>query len=326
MERVGLLNTVGMLALRLLCPASSTAAALDVLTGHPGATHVVLLRGAAVQPAGDVVLADLAREAASEIVDALRSLPEGSICSYALENVDTSLSSYADEAERAAPGLGVDAIVWEEVQARTDEDATLSGSFVALLVLATLLAAIGLLLDSPVLIVGAMVIGPDFGPLAGLTVALVQRRWTLARQSFGALLLAFPVASLAALVLTALVRLIAGLPPAYAGEQRPLTSFVSRPDGYALLVALLAGVAGVVSLTSGKSAALVGVAVSVTTVPAAADIGVSAAAGRWGECAGAGAQLAINVVALIFAGAATLGARRALSGASNRRRVGRMSR
>lgn len=301
---------VPVLALRLICPATSTSAVLEVLRRHPAATHLVVLPGAAVEPTGDVVMADVAREAASEVLTELQALPDGSICAYTLETVDTTLSSYADEAEQAAPGLGVDAVVWEEVEARTQEEATLSASFVALLVLATLIAGVGILLDSPVLIVGAMVVGPEFGPLAGLTVALVQRRWALARRSVTALAVAFPVASLAALVMAAVIIALGEEPATYAGARRPLTEFISHPDGYSVLVALLAGVAGVVSLTSAKSAALVGVAVSVTTVPAAADIGVAAAAGRPAECAGAALQLGINLVAIVVAGVATLEVRR----------------
>lgn len=299
-----------VLALRLICPSASTDAVLDVLGSHRGATHLVVLRGAALQPAGDLVLADLAREAVSEVVSALQALPDGEQFAYSLDPVTTTVSVYADRAERAAPGLGVDAVVWEEVEARTNEESTLSVSFVLLLVLATLIAAVGVLVDSPVLIVGAMVVGPEFGPLAGLTVSLVQRRWSLARQSGLALVVAFPLASLAALLLTLTVRALGELPAAYAGQARPLTAFVSRPDGFALLVALIAGVAGVVALTSAKSAALVGVAVSVTTVPAAADVGVAAAAGRWSECGGAAAQLVVNLVAVSASGVLTLGVRR----------------
>ena len=296
-----------MLALRLIAPPELTPAMLEVLSDQPGATHVVLLAGAGVAPAGDVVLADLARESVTDVVCALQDVGD---CAITLEAVDTSLSRHADAAEAAAPGLGVDAVVWEEVEARTSEEAALSVSFLLLLVLATLIAAVGLLLDSPVLIVGAMVVGPEFGPVAGLTVAVVERRFGLARRSLTALLVGFPLASLAALLLGVVVRVSAGYPPAYAGELRPLTAFVSRPDGYAVLVALLAGVAGVVSLTSAKSSALVGVAVSVTTVPAAADIGIAASAGRWAECLGAAAQLLVNLVALVVAGALTLAVRR----------------
>lgn len=298
-----------MLALRLISPPELTAQLLDVLHRQPGATHLVRLPGAAVEPPGDLLLADLAREAVSDVVGALQAAG-GDRCSITLETVDTTLSRSADAAERAAPGRGVDAVVWEEVAARTGEESELSASFLALLVIATLLAAVGVLLDSPVLIVGAMVVGPEFGPVAGLTVALAERRADLARRSLRALLIGFPAAVLAAVVLTLVVRLTAGLPDTYLGGQRPLTAFISRPDGYAVLVALLAGVAGVVSLTSAKSAALVGVAVSVTTVPAAADMGVAAAAGRWDECGGATAQLLVNLVALVVAGGATLALRR----------------
>ena len=60
---------------------------------------------------------------------------------------------------------------------RTREDATLSITFVTFLVLACLLAAVGVITDSPVTIVGAMVVGPEFGPLAGIAVGLVRRRF-----------------------------------------------------------------------------------------------------------------------------------------------------
>lgn len=301
-----------MLALRLICPAGLTPGLVEVLRNQPGATHLVHLPGAALEPPGDVLLADLAREAVSEIVDALRAV-SGDDCSITLETVDTTVSRYADAAELAAPGRGVDAVVWEEVESRSGQDSELSVSFLALLVLATLLAAIGVMLDSPVLVVGAMVVGPEFGPVAGLTVALAERRLPLAGRSLRALVVGFPLAIAASATFTLMLRATSGLPAAYAGEQRPLTAFVSQPDGYALLVALLAGVAGVVSLTSARSAALVGVAVSVTTVPAAADVGVAAAAGRWSECGGAAAQLLVNLVALVVAGGATLAVRRRAS-------------
>lgn len=299
-----------MLALRVLSAPSTTEGVIDVLRRHPAATHLVVHRDACLEPEGDLVLADLAREAVSEVLTELQSLPGAVDCAFTLDDRGTSLSRYADEAERLAPGLGVDAVVWEEVEARTSEESSLSASFVTLMVVATLIAAIGLLLDSTVLVVGAMVVGPEFGPLAGLTVAVVQRQWALARRSLLALAIAFPLASLAALVLTEVVRALDRVPSAYADGSRPLTQFVSQPDGWALLVALLAGVAGVVSLTSAKSAALVGVAVSVTTVPAAANVGVAAAASRWSECGGAALQLALNLTGIVAAGVLTLAVRR----------------
>ncbi len=304
----------------MIVPAGLSDRCVDVLRQQPGTTHVAILRDAGIEPPGDVPLSDVAREAVSDVVRAVRALPGAQHCPIVLTPIDSAVSSYAERAEEEAPGLPVDAVVWEDVEATTNADAALSVSFVALLVIATLIAAVGILLDNPVLIVGAMVVGPEFGPLAGLIVAAVQRRWQLARRSLIALAVGFPLASFAALLLTLAVRATAGLPESYSGQERELTGFVAQPDAYALLVALLAGAAGVFSLTSAKSSALVGVAVSVTTVPAAADIGLSLAAGRLQECLGATQQLFLNPTAIVLAGIVTLALRRRSLGAGASRR------
>ena len=96
-------------------------------------------------------------------------------------------------------------MIWDELAGRTGEDSTLTGTFIAFMVLATLLAAIGVVTDSQITIVGAMVVGPEFGPLAGLAVGLVQRRFDFVRRGAIALLVGFP----AAIVVTALLSLVA---------------------------------------------------------------------------------------------------------------------
>ena len=88
-----------------------------------------------------------------------------------LEAIDTTLSDEADAAEEAAPGDPQDAVIWDEVVARTGEESRFSVSYQAFLTIACLLAAIGAITDSPVTVVGAMVLGP-FG-LAGHRVWLV---------------------------------------------------------------------------------------------------------------------------------------------------------
>ncbi len=207
---------------------------------------------------------------------------------------------------REAPGEGSDALVWEQLSDTTQEDSTLSGAFLVFLVAATLVAAVGLLTDSPVLIVGAMALGPEFGPLAGWAVALVQGRRRQAHLSLRALVVGFPLAIAAtAVAVTALD--VAGLVPVeYLQGRRPLTSFVARPDAFSVVVALLAGVAGTVSLTSAKSATLVGVVISVTTVPAAANIATAAVTGHGGEALGAAVQLVVNLICIVVAAVATL--------------------
>jgi uncharacterized hydrophobic protein (TIGR00271 family) len=85
-----------------------------------------------------------------------------------------------------------------------------------------------------------------------------------------------------------------------------LTQFIAEPDAFSVIVAVFAGAAGVLSLTSAKSGALVGVLISVTTIPAAANIGVAAALGNWDDWRGAMTQLSINLIGIVVAGVTTL--------------------
>ncbi|GAA1839544.1 DUF389 domain-containing protein [Asanoa iriomotensis] len=292
-----------MLHLRIIVPADSRAAVERLLHATPAVAHVVVLPGAATQPVGDLILADVVREGASDVLTALRDLGVESIV---LEQVDVSLSPYADRAARRTPGLGVDAVVWEEIEHKTGSEAELSGAYLAFLIVATVIAGIGVLLDQPILIVGAMVVGPEFGPLAALSVGFVQARWDLVRRSLTALLVGFPVAMLATVGTTLLLDAVGLVSREMLVAPRPLTDFIWRPDALSWVVGFLAGVAGMLSLTSAKSATLVGVLISVTTVPAAANVAVALAYGVRDEAVGSTVQLAINLAAIVAAGVLTL--------------------
>ena len=281
------------------------------MTESPVVVNVIHLEGASLKPRGDVLLCDVAREDASIVISELRDLGLGEQGSISIEEVETSISDAATIAEQAARGSPADAVVWEQVEARTSESAELSFSFLAFMVLATLIAAVGIMTDSQILIIGAMVVGPEFGPLAGFAVAVVQRRLDLARRSFVALAVGFPLAILASLVLTLVLRALGPAPDELTALGHPATLFISNPNTFSVIVALLAGITGVLSLTTAKSGALIGVLISVTTIPAAANVGVAAAYGDWEECRGALAQLAINLLCLTAAGVITLSLQRA---------------
>lgn len=298
-----------MLHLRALCPPDKTPEVLDALREHPGATHVVRLDGAAVYPPGDVVEADIAREAADDILAALCELNLDHDGGITLEAVDTALSDAADKARRDAPGDEADAVVWQELVARTGEESKLNVTYMAFLLLATLLAAVGVITDSPVTIVGAMVVGPEFGPLAGLAVGLVARRWDVARRGVVALGAGFPVA----IAVTALLTVVghwAGLFEASALHTNHDVDFVYHVGPWSLIVALLAGTAGMLSMTSAKSTALAGVFISVTTVPAAGYAAVASVLGQWDRCGWSVLQLGVNLVGIVVAAGTILWFRR----------------
>lgn len=293
-----------MLHMRVVAPSDLAGRVVDYLMGSPSTINIVHLPNAAKKPDGDLVTCDVAREDGSVVLATLRGLGCETRGSITADGIDVSISTAAADAERAAVGSAADAVVWEEVTAQTSESAELSLAYALFMVLATMIAVVAILTDSIVLLIGAMVVGPEFGPLAGLCVATIQGRGRLALRSAAGLVVGFAIGIFAAGALTKLLLLL-GLAPALV-TAHPQTLFISRPDVFAVLIAFFAGVAGMFSLTTAKPGALIGVFISVTTIPAAANIGVAAAYGNGAEIRGAGIQLGLNVVTMIVAGLATL--------------------
>lgn len=294
-----------MIHLRLVTPPERAGAVLDFLNQTPSVIDLIHLRGAAHKPDGDVILCDVAREDASRVLTELRAMELHHDGTIAIEYVDTSISDAARGAQAVAPGAVGDAVVWETVRAKTFEDAEFSFTFLAFMVLATAIAAMGILTDSIVLVIGGMLVGPEFGPLAGISVAMTERRWSLVARSAQALIIGFPTGISAAWALVLILAAV-GVAPDEMPNGRDATLFISHPDTYSVLVALAAGIAGTLSLTTIKSSVLIGVLISVTTIPAAANIAVASAYGDWGEWRGAQLQLVVNLAAIVVAGVATL--------------------
>jgi uncharacterized hydrophobic protein (TIGR00271 family) len=295
-----------LLHLRLTVPADRSAAVRDLLDADPGVAHLAVVAGGSLRPSGDLFLVDVARESADQLIDGLRQLHVDRDGGIAMEAVDAAVSRPAEDAERSAPGDGSDAVVWEQVVRSTASDATLSVSYLAFLTIATLLAAIAIVNDSAPLVIGAMVLGPEFGPLAALAVALVQRRGSMARQALSSLVVGFAVAIAVTTLVALLGRGLGWFGTDVLVADRPATGFITQPDRWSLLVAVLAGIAGVLSLTSARSGALVGVFISVTTVPAAGEIALALALGGGPEIREAATQLAVNLTGILVAALSTL--------------------
>jgi uncharacterized hydrophobic protein (TIGR00271 family) len=278
---------------------------IDLLRSEVGVANLLLHPGAALDTVGDEITADIARECANGLVRRLKALDVAHRGAITLEVLDTVVSTRAHRAEDEAKGDPADALLWDELIGRTREEATLSVTFVLFLTLACLIAAIGVVTDSTVTVVGAMVLGPEFGPLAAIAVSLVRRRFDLARRALLALAVGFPIA----MGITALAT--------FAGEAvgwlsldsvRRVTQvdFIFQVGPVSLVVALLAGAAGMLSLVSAKSAALVGVFISVTTVPAAGFAVVATVLGDWDVAARSALQLVVNLVGIVVAGVLVL--------------------
>ncbi|HKH53191.1 MAG TPA: DUF389 domain-containing protein [Mycobacterium sp.] len=302
-----------MLHLRVIMPTELREQVIDLLTGNPGVAHLVFHREAALDPRGDEITADIARESANDVIDGLKALGVKERGAITLDVVDTVLSTRAYRAEDEAEGDPADAVVWDELAARTREESTLNVTFLMFLCLACLIAAVGVVTDSPVTVVGAMVVGPEFGPLAALAVALVRRRMYLARRAAVALLVGFPVAMLVTAIGVLSGEAIGWIEVTSTTELSEV-DFIFQVGPLSFVVALFAGAAGMLSVVSSKSAALVGVFISVTTVPAAGFAVVAATVGDWDVAAKSAAQLAVNLSAIVLAGVLVLSVQRRVHG------------
>jgi uncharacterized hydrophobic protein (TIGR00271 family) len=298
-----------VLHLQLRVPPSLTDRVRDLLVADETVTNVAVIEGAYAKPAGSLVIADVAREGANPVVAALRGLELHHVGSIMLSEPSTILSDAATDAERAAPGIPDDGVVWDVVENKVRTESVLSWAFVAFLTLATLIAGAGRLLDQPILIIGAMVVGPEFSPVAAVCLALARPRLSILPRALTTLVVGFLLAVVVAAPLWTLAHLT-GLASQRDAATGPLTDFIIQPDIWSFLIALLAGVAGVLALTTSKSGPLVGVFISVTTVPAVGTVALCLGVGVWSEIPAALLQLGINLAGMVLAGTVTLLAQR----------------
>jgi hypothetical protein len=172
-----------MLHLRIVTPPELAATVLGELAQDPGVTHVTVERGAAIEPPGDLVSCDVVRASVNPLVRRLRSAGVVERGGIGMIEPEAVIAAAADRAQGEVLAPEIDTIVWEEVAARTSDDSTFSVSFGVLMVLAGVIAAIAVVTNNPVLVVGAMIVSPDYGPMAALSVALVDRAWRPAWRS-----------------------------------------------------------------------------------------------------------------------------------------------
>ena len=180
-----------MLHLRITVESELTDQVLQLLGDDPAVSSLAVLKGASLQPVGDIVLADVAREGANEIIDQLEALDVARSGTVHVQPVPTWISEPGLEAEKHTPGSSADAVVWAEVTQRAYDESELNWGYLSFMTLATLLAGIAIVVDSQILVIGAMVLGPEFVAVAALGLALVRRRPALGFFAARTLVLGF---------------------------------------------------------------------------------------------------------------------------------------
>jgi uncharacterized hydrophobic protein (TIGR00271 family) len=296
-----------MLVLQVYAPADAAQEVLALLDADPAAEHVV--RGGLTEGSGAVSITADVRPGA---VDSL--LPR--IAAAGVPGDDISVihrdSSRPMGHVRSGdlPSWSGGALAWTELAMASRQYARAVPQYLTFMACAGVIAAFGVLTRNSTLVVGAMAIAPDLLPLCATCVGIADRRRRLATRAFAALVLGLATTVVTALVIGVLLR---------AGGYGPTTQPLGN-GGLGVLptvsiatvaVAFAAGIAGILAFETRASSA-VGVAISITTIPAAAYFGVALAEGDMSDGWPGLAVLSVNVVTLIVSGTLTLLVQRAL--------------
>ncbi|HET9593569.1 MAG TPA: DUF389 domain-containing protein [Solirubrobacterales bacterium] len=270
-----------------------------------GVRRVVQQADEAAPHGAYVFVADVEPVAADRLVEAIADLGVASE-DYVLTRIEVVAPQHRHHLGEG----GVDGYSWIEVIGQARANSRLLARYLALINVAAVIAALGVITSSSILIVGAMAVSPDLLPICATCVGLVARRYVLARRAFVTLTMGLGLVVLTAAVLSFLLKITGLLPDGFAVENSSLSS-LAHTDYSTVLIALAAGVAAMLSFET-KASAAVGVAISVTTIPASAYLGVAIGGGGIEHALGAAAVLAINVSLLIVSGTLTLLVQRVL--------------
>ncbi len=308
---------------RLVSVPDRTSELVEALAADAGVSNLLVLPGVAHGTASDAVQFDVRPRSANAVFRYLQAFEHDYSGTVAIDNVDATLG------ERAAPArehflVQHDLVpVWEVIEARIRSDAVYAPSFYVLLAIAGLIGAVGILTNSQILVVGAMVVGPEYNAIMGIALGIDKRAKRPVIRGALALLAGFSAAMILTLLFGLAIRWSGHTPKLYSLGVRPVSSLIDQPNLFSIVVAVLAGIVGVVSLTEARAGALIGVFISVTTIPAAADVGLSVAYQSWSEARGAAFQLLLNVAVLIAIGALGLRAQRVIWGPRERKEASR---
>jgi uncharacterized hydrophobic protein (TIGR00271 family) len=307
-----------VLHVRVVSPPERTARLVAALAADPGVQNLVVLKGAARRPDGDAVQFDVLNRSANPVLRELRALDLDGAGSITVGEVDVALSGPPSPAAERRYARRERVPVWEMVEAAIRAKASYPPSFYGLLVIASVIGAVGILTNSQILVVGAMVVGPEYAAIIAAALGLSRlggtspRDWAAVRESLRALAYGFLAAVVATFLFSLAVRGAGQVPAAFVHGVRPVAELINSPNVFSVIVAILAGLVGVISLTEARANALIGVFISVTTIPAAASLGLSIAFAYWHDAWGSLLQLLLNVALLVVVGAAGLSGQRVI--------------
>jgi uncharacterized hydrophobic protein (TIGR00271 family) len=282
-----------MLQLRVFGSSHELADAAERLKEVPGSRHVIHLGG---NRGHSMLTADLAEDAVDEALAHVNRL------GFSAEDV---VLLRLDTIGPAAAQRPLASVVWADLLSQAGANARPLARYIVFMAMAGIIAAFGVIYENVTLVVGAMAISPDTLPITAAATALVLRRWRLAARAVAALIIGLAVVCVVGGMMTWVLNKFSLLPSGFDVGKGGFLQGLSNVNISTPIVAFAAGVAAILALETRASSA-VGVAISVTTIPASAYLGVAAGVGEASKALGALAVLGINVAMLLVGGSATL--------------------
>jgi uncharacterized hydrophobic protein (TIGR00271 family) len=304
-----------VLNLRVVVASGDAATVAAHLAALDGVTHVML---AGQSPDGNrlMVTADVRAATADRVLRGLIT------AGFAAEDItlerSSTIASLATRSMGTPMNQDAEAFIWAEVVGEARANARLLGTYLAAMAVAGVIGGFGVTQASSILIIGAMAVSPDLLPLTAACVALIGRRQRLFARAITTLFVGLLFAFLAAAAVTGLFRLFDGLPADFDLDNAVVKNLVTL-DASTVAIAMAAGVAGMLAFET-KASTVVGVAISVTTIPVTSYLGVALATGHPGQLVDALAVLLVNQVSFLAGGVGTLAVQRSLSRIASRRR------
>jgi uncharacterized hydrophobic protein (TIGR00271 family) len=283
-----------VIKLEVFDESSPTKELAERLDSAEGVNRVRVLD--AVRPGHALLVAEVRPRSVDRVVETVRraGVPESNVTLTRMDVVG-SLATGSREAS----------LVWTDVLGTAWLNARPIARYLAFMLAAGVIGCYGVIDNNSILIVGAMAVAPDLLPITAIGVGVVGRQPGLASRALLTLVVGLGVAAAAAAILAFILDQLDLLPSGFNIEQTGVLEGLTRVSNETIVVAFVAGVAGMLALETRASSG-VGVAISVTTIPVAAYLGVALGIGELAKATSSLGVLSANVALMVVGAVVTL--------------------
>ena len=290
-----------MLLLKAVCPTALVDDVIKLVTETHGTGRISLSRGTEVDDGLDIIETEIPDVSVDQLIAGLAELDGWETGDVTLTTVGEGERFEFANGEAIAVGDSEGALGSQQVRMMLRHLVRVDYQYVLLMMMAALIATVGLIGGLAIAIIGAMAFSPDLGRLNAMGFAILIRDLRLMLRASRSLAVGMVIAITLAAAGTLLLQAVGATNDPLSEIPERLTDFVSVLDGFTVTVAVAAGIAAMVVFIAERGSAAVGVGVSITTIPAAAYIGIAIAERAWSQAGDAGIVLIVNIASVVVA-------------------------